>query len=146
VSDSARETHPSDRLAALKAERLRSARKRVVERLVEEVMNAGRLDVLDELYTPEMTPVARRWIAPFRASFPDVRMEAVALVAECDTVAARFVCTGTHLGRWRGHEPTGRRFRVDEAYFFEFMGVRIARAWGVEDTHRRLKQLGLLGV
>ena len=118
--------------------------KTLVERLVDEVMNAGRLDVIDELYTPALASQARRWIAPFRESFPDVHMQVVQLVAEGDTVAARFLCSGTHLGRWRGHEPTGRRFRVDEVYFFEFADGRITRAWGVEDTHRRLIQLGLL--
>ena len=116
----------------------------LVKRLVDEVMNAGRLDVIDELYTPALASQARRWIAPFRESFPDVHMQVVQLVAEGDTVAARFLCSGTHLGRWRGHEPTGRRFRVDEVYFLEFADGRITRARGVEDTHRRLIQLGLL--
>jgi predicted ester cyclase len=106
-------------------------------------MNDGRLELIDQLYMPELAAGARRWIAPFRESFPDVRMEVVDLVAEGQTVAARFRCSGTHLGHWRGHEPTGRRFRVDEVYFFEFVDGRIARAWGLEDNHRRLKQLGL---
>jgi steroid delta-isomerase-like uncharacterized protein len=119
------------------------AHKRVVRRLVDEVMNAGHLDVVDELYTPQLAAAARGWMAPFRESFPDVHMEAVQLVAEGDTVVARFVCSGTHLGPWRGHPPTGRRFRVDEVYFFEFSDGRIARAWGLEDTDKRLKQLGL---
>jgi predicted ester cyclase len=118
--------------------------KDVVRRLVEEVMNAGRLDVIDELYTPELAPRARDWIAPFRESFPDVRMEIVQMVAEGDTVAARFTCSGTHLGAWRGHEPTGRRFRVDEVVFLDFADDRIARAWGLEDTLERLRQLRLL--
>ena len=118
--------------------------KAVVYRLVEEVMNQGRLDVIDELYTPELAAQARDWMSPFRQSFPDVHMEVVQLVAEGDTVAARFVCSGTHLATWRGHEPTGRRFRVDEVYFFEFSGGRIARAWGIEDTFKRLRQLRLL--
>jgi len=117
--------------------------KAAVHRLVDDVMNAGRLDVIDELYTAELAEQARRWIAPFRESFPDVHMEVVQLVAEGDAVAARFRCTATHLGAWRGHEPTGRRFRVDEAYFFDFTGGRITRAWGIEDTHSRLRQLRL---
>lgn len=118
--------------------------KAVVQRLVDEVMNAGRLDVVDELYTPELASHARGWMAPFRESFPDVHMEIVQMVAEGDTVAARFTCSGTHLAAWRGHEPTGRRFRVDEVYFFEFAGGRIGRAWGLEDTYKRLRQLRLL--
>jgi hypothetical protein len=63
--------------------------KAVVRRLVEEVMNAGRLDVLDELYSAAMAAAARRWITPFREAFPDVFITVVDLVAEDDKVAAR---------------------------------------------------------
>ena len=118
--------------------------KAIVSRLIEDVMNGGRLEVLDELYTPAMARAARRWIEPFRRSFPDLRMEIVQLVSEGDTVAARFRCSATHLGEWEGRPPTGRRFeRVDEVYFFEFREGRIARAWGLEDTAGRERQLGL---
>jgi predicted ester cyclase len=119
----------------------------LVRRLVDEVMTAGRLDVLDELATPTMARAARSWITPFRASFPDMEMETVQLVVEGDTVVGRFRCSGTHLGPWRGHEPTGRRFeRVDEVYFFTVRAGRLAHAWGLEDTHDRLRQLGLTDV
>jgi hypothetical protein len=36
--------------------------KDLVRRLVDEVMNQGRLEVLDQLYTPAMAASARRWI------------------------------------------------------------------------------------
>ena len=58
--------------------------KATVRRLIEEVLNGGRLEVIDELYAPELAPAARRWITPFRASFPDVHMEVVELIAEDD--------------------------------------------------------------
>ena len=118
--------------------------KALVRRLVEDVMHGGDLAILDELYTPGMAPAARRWIEPFRRSFPDFEMEIVQLVAEGDTVVGRFRCSGTHLGEWRGHAPTGRRFeRIDEVYFFEVRDGRLARAWGLEDTLTRSRQLGL---
>ena len=118
--------------------------KAVVRRLVDEVLNGGRLDVIDELYASELAAEARAWIAPFLASFPDTRMEIIDLVAEGDRVAARFVCSGTHTGEWLGHAPTGRRFeRIDEAGFYRFRDGRIVESWGVEDTLRRLEQLGL---
>jgi predicted ester cyclase len=41
-------------------------------------------------------------IGPFRNSFTDLDMEIVELVAEGQTVAARFVCSGTHSGDWLG--------------------------------------------
>jgi predicted ester cyclase len=115
-----------------------------VRRLVEEVLNGGRLESIDELYTPELAPAARRWIAPFRASFPDVHMEIVELIAEGDKVVGRFTCSATHLGEWLGQAPTGRRFeRVDEVSIFQFRDGRIAHAWTLEDTLSRLQQLGL---
>jgi predicted ester cyclase len=118
--------------------------KTVVQRLIEEVITDGRLDLIDALYAPESADAARRWIAPFRAAFPDVHMDIVELVAEGDKVVGRFRCSGTHSGTWRGQPPTGRRFeRVDEVYFFDIHGGRITSAWGLEDTRSRLKQLGL---
>jgi predicted ester cyclase len=118
--------------------------KAVVRRLIEEVMNEHRLDVIDELYAPDMADRARRWIAPFLESFPDTRMEIVELIAEGDTVVGRFSCSGTNLGPWRGRPPTGRRFeRVDEVYFYRVHDGRITAAWGIEDTRTRERQLGL---
>jgi predicted ester cyclase len=118
--------------------------KQLVRRLVDDVINAGDMSVLAEIYTQPMARAAARWIEPFRRSFPDFRMEIVQLVAEGDTVVARFRCSGTHLGEWRGHAPTGRRFeRIDEVYFFEVSDGRLARAWGLEDTLTRSRQLGL---
>jgi predicted ester cyclase len=119
--------------------------KAVVRRLVEEVMNAGRLDLLDELYSPSMAAAARRWIAPFREAFPDVTMTVVDLVAEDDKVAARFACSATQQGEWQGWPASGARFdRVDEVYFFRFQDRRITHAWGLEDNLDRMRQLGHL--
>ena len=116
----------------------------VVRRLVDEVMNRRRLDVLGELCTPSMARRWRRWVAPFQSSFPDMRMEIARLVAEGDTVVGRFTCSATHAAEWRGHAATGRRFEnVDEVYFFTFEDGRIAEAWGLEDTLDRMRQLGL---
>ena len=118
--------------------------KAVVRRFIDEVMNAGRLDVLDEVYAPALAAAAREWITPFRAAFPDVHMEVVQLVAEDDTVVGRFHCSATQLGPWRGEAPTGRSFRnVDEVYFFTITDGRISAAWGLEDNESRARQLGL---
>ncbi len=118
--------------------------KAVVRRMVDEVLNEGRLDAIDELYAPALAAGARRWIAPFRASFPDMHMDVVDLIAEGDKVVGRFTCSGTHLGEWLGDAPTGRRFeKVDEVYIFRLRAGRIVHAWGIEDTLGRLEQLGL---
>ena len=115
-----------------------------VRRLVEEVLNGGRMDVIDALYAPALAAAAKAWIAPFRASFPDVHMEVVELIAEGDTVVGRFTCSGTHLGEWLGYAPTGRRFEaVAEVSIYRFRDGRIVESWGLEDNLGRLEQLGL---
>jgi predicted ester cyclase len=118
--------------------------KAIVRRAVEEVLNAGRMEVVDQLYSAEMAGGVKQWIAPFRAAFPDVHMEVAELVAEDDKVVARFLCSGTHEGEWRGKPATGRRFEnVDEVYIFTVRDGRIVGAWGIEDTLTRMRQLGL---
>jgi predicted ester cyclase len=119
-------------------------RKALVRRFVEEAVNGGNYELIGELFVPEMEEFAREWFGAFRASFPDVHMDVVELVADGDTVVGRFECSATHLGEWRGNAPTGRRFeKVDEVYFFAFSGDRIASVWGLEDTLDRFQQLGL---
>jgi len=118
--------------------------KAVVRRLVDEVLNGGRLEVVDELYAPAQASEAKEWIAPFQVSFPDVHMEVIELIAEGDTVVGRFTCSGTHLGDWLGYAPTGRRFEaVDEVGIYRVRDGRIVETWGLEDTLGRLEQLGL---
>lgn len=118
--------------------------KDTVRRFLEEAVNGGRDELVDELFTPEAAAFAREWFGAFRRSFPDLRMELVEVIGEGDRVVGRFTCSATHLGDWRGHAPTGRRFEdVDEVYFFAFAGDRIAAVWGIEDTLDRYRQLGL---
>ena len=98
--------------------------KAVVRRLVEQVLNGGQMDVIEELYAPALVAEAKEWIAPFRVSFPDVRMEIIE--------------------DWLGFAPTRRRFEaVDEVGIYRFRDGRIMETWGIEDNLGRLEQLGL---
>ena len=115
-----------------------------MRRWVDEVINAGRMEVIDQIFSPAMVTSAKHWIAPFQSPFPDVHMDVVDLIAEDDKVVGQFTCSATHSGEWLGHAPTGRRFEaVDEVYIFQFSEGKIVHAWGLEDTLGRLEQLGL---
>jgi predicted ester cyclase len=71
-------------------------------------------------------------------------MAITGLIADEEKVAPHFRCSGTHLGQWRGHRPSGRRFwGVDEIYVCRVRGGRLAGAAGVEDDVARMRQLGL---
>jgi predicted ester cyclase len=100
--------------------------------------------VLNEVADGGFARAARQWIGPFRDSFPDFRMDIIDLIADDEKVAAHFRCSGTHLGKWRGYRPSGRRFSdVDEIYIYRVRGGKLAAATGVEDNPTRMRQLGL---
>jgi predicted ester cyclase len=117
----------------------------LVARLVE-IVNAGDVDRLEEVASGQVAEAARRWIGPFRESFPDFHMELVDTVAEPDKVAAYFKCSGTQQGEWQGRPPSGRRFEaVDEVYIFRIEAGKLAGAIAVvEDNLTRMRQLGLV--
>ncbi len=118
--------------------------KRLVTRAIDEVVNAGRLEAIEDFWSPEAAGGAREWITPFREAFPDVRMRVVELVAEGGTVVGHFRCSGTHRGEWLGLPPTNRRFEdVDEIYVFRVEHGKLVAAYGVEDNLTRLRQLGI---
>ena len=118
--------------------------KALVRRLVDEFINGGKLDLLEELFAPELVGPVRQADTSFRAAFPDWREEIVDLVAEGDKVAARFRCSGTFLGEFMGAAPNGRRQEVDEVYFLRVRDGRIVEYWGLEDNLTRLRQLDVL--
>lgn len=116
--------------------------KELVERLVSQVINGDDLAALDDICTPRLARKLRAWFAPFRAAFPDWWQEVVQLVAEGDTVVARFVCRGTNEGgvaRRAAHGPVhgGRR-----GVLLHCLDGRLDGAWGLEETWARLRQLG----
>jgi predicted ester cyclase len=120
--------------------------KHLVQRLVE-IVNDRDFDSIDEVASGQIASEARRWIGPFRDSFPDFHMEVVDVVADDDKVVGYFRCSGTHEGEWRGHPPTGRRFEaVDEVYIFGVEDGKLASVLAaVEDNLTRFRQLGLAG-
>jgi predicted ester cyclase len=119
--------------------------KRLVHRLVQ-IVNERDFDSIADVATGEIANEARRWVGPFRDSFPDFRMDVIDVIAEDDKVVGYFKCSGTHDGEWRGRAPTGRRFEsVDEVYIFRVEDGKLASVLVViEDNLTRLRQLGLV--
>jgi predicted ester cyclase len=118
---------------------------KVLVRRMVEAINAGDEDVdVDELFTPRAAQRVKRLFAEFRSAFPDWHEEIVELVAEGNTVAGRFRCSGTHLGEFLGEAPTGRRMEVDEVFFMRSEDGKFVDFWALEDSLSRMRQLGIL--
>ena len=102
--------------------------KAVVFRLVNQVLNGGNLDLIEDLYAPCVAAEARAWITPFRESFPDAHMDILQLIAEGDRVVGHFTCTATLTHPWLGNPPTGRRFvDIAEISIYRFEMARSPR-------------------
>jgi predicted ester cyclase len=117
--------------------------KAIVQRLMDAI-NTGDMDIIDELFTPELASPTKRSFTAFRSAFPDWHMEIAELVAEGNTVVGRFRCSGTNQGDFKGVLPTGKRMEVDEIYFLRVEGGKFVDFWGLEDDLTRMRQLGLI--
>ena len=118
--------------------------KALVRQLVDQVINGGELDLVEELFAPELAEPIRQAFTSFRAAFADWREEIVDMVAEGDKVAVRFRCLGTLQGEFLGAQAKGRRQEVDEVFFLRVQDGRFVEYWGLEDNLTRLQQLGAL--
>jgi len=131
----------------------------VARRLFEEVINHGRLDLIDELIaedaiehealpiaTGEMRTDLRMWLTELRHAFPDYHVELQDLIAEGDRVVARQRITGTNVGALLGIPPTGRPICVDGIDIVRVDDGRIVEHWGMADGQAMARQLGLTSV
>jgi predicted ester cyclase len=117
--------------------------KAMVRRMVDGI-NAGDIeDTVEALFAPRAARRVKRLFMNFYIAFPDWREEIVELVAEGNTVAGRFRCSGTHLGEFLGEAPTGKRMDVEEVFFLRAEDGKFVAFWGLEDSLGRMRQLGL---
>lgn len=79
------------------------------------------------------------------AAFPDFRMDAVDLTSDGDTLFAEIAHGGTMEGPMGPKEPTGRSYRTQGAFRFDFSGGKIQSILSYWDTAAMAKQLGLVG-
>ena len=124
-------------------------------RYAEEVLDQGRLDVIDEICSPDYVGhVAgfpdndregdKRLVGMMRAAFPDLRCTIEDQIAEGDRVVHRLTCTGIHQGELMGVPPSGHRVTVGGININRIEGGRIADSWGVLDLLGLMRQIGAI--
>jgi predicted ester cyclase len=131
-----------------------SDNKAVVQRMFDEVINKGDVDLVDELFDAAFTSETpqgmldregfKQYVLDWRAGFPDVHCEVSDLVAEGDRVAWAVRATGTHTGAFMGIPATGRTVDFDSLNIGMFKDGRGLRHHVVMDTLKMMTQLGLV--
>jgi steroid delta-isomerase-like uncharacterized protein len=81
-------------------------------------------------------------IKMFSVAFPDLRHTVEEMVAEGDTVAARWSVRGTHRGDFQGIAPTGKQVNVSGTTVHHMLNGQIGETWLTFDTMDLLQQLG----
>jgi steroid delta-isomerase-like uncharacterized protein len=129
--------------------------KEISRRLVEEVFNGGRLELVDKLVasgfvghdpsSPEPTagPAGlRERVAGYRSAFPDLTITIEEQIIEGDRVVTRWTGRGTHEGELFGIAATGKQATVSGITIDRIAGGRIVESWTSWDTLGLLQQLG----
>ena len=128
--------------------------KEMVRRVIEEAANKGNLDILDDIMTPNYVyhypgmdvkgpDGFKQFVTVLRTALPDLHIAIEDMVAEGDTVAARFAVRGTFKGELMGMAPTGRQIDVAEAVFIRFEGGKEVEATPYADMLSFYQQLGV---
>ena len=126
--------------------------KDTVRRIFEEVVNQGKLDLVDELFHPDFetrTPEGtfdregfKAYVEGWRAAFPDVFCEVGNLLVEGNAVAWSVRARGTQTGPFQGLPPTGRSVDFDSLNIAYFRDGRLHRHTVIMDVTRMMSQLG----
>jgi predicted ester cyclase len=132
-----------------------SATKETIRRVYEECLNQGRLELFDELATPdhvEHDPFPqqsqgveglKQRAAMIRAAFnPTFTLEHV--IVEGDKVAVMWTNHGTHVGEWFGFAPTGKSVTARGVDVYGTRDGRIAEHWDIVDVSDFYVAVGLL--
>lgn len=130
----------------------------VVRQLFDEVLNEGRLDLIDELLSddyldhnplPGVPPGAagvKIKVKALRGAFPDIRFELEEIVAEGSLVAARYRWRGTQEGSFGDIPPAGKTVEVTGMDFYRLEQGKIVEHWHNIDELGLLRQLGAVKV
>jgi predicted ester cyclase len=129
----------------------------LARRYFNEVWNEGKVDVLDELLSPDYinhTPSAgspppgpnglKPIVLAIRRAFPDLHFDIEDVVVGPDEMAIRTTMTETHEGDLFGIAPTHRRVTVMQIQIERVENGRIVEHCRVTDELTLMRQLGVI--
>ncbi len=131
--------------------------KAIIETYFNKAWNAGRVEVLDELLSPDYinhTPSTpnppkgpeglKPIILAIRKGFPDLHYEIKDVITTKDRVVARVIMSGTQTDTLFGMAPTGRHVEVNQINIEKIVDGKITEHWRVTDELSLMRQLGVV--
>lgn len=128
----------------------------IAHRFYTEVLNQGKLDVIDELVAEDFTEheempglptdkeAPRAFVGMMREGFPDFNATIEDMIVEGDKLVVRARMSGTHKGEFMGIPPTGNKFDVHAIDVVAMRNGKVTDHWGVTDSMTMMQQLGVI--
>lgn len=133
----------------------------LIGRFVEELWNARKLEVAEEIFAENcvthqlgsgapLTPVPRgpevmrEHISGWLESFPDLRFSIEQTVVEGDRIASHLVMVGSHQGTWMGIPASGKKVQIRMMTIHRIAGGKIAEDWVLVESLGFFQQLGII--
>ena len=128
--------------------------KETIRRMFDEVINLGKIEMVDELFHPgfqSVTPQGtldregfKGYVQMWRAGFPDIQCTVDDLIEEGDRIAWSVRARGTHTGEFMGIPPTGRTVDFDSLNIGEMRDGKGYRHTVLMNDMKMMQQLGLM--
>ena len=138
------------------------AKKAIAHRYYQEILNEARLDVIDELMSPDFMFTIPTHPDPYygpdgfkdlvtmlHGAFPDVHLKVIHLLVDGDTVVGHWLGSGTHIGgplhTVKGDIPaSGKSFVIDGVSWLKIVDGKIVESLANEDTLGLMQQIGVI--
>jgi steroid delta-isomerase-like uncharacterized protein len=130
--------------------------KAVLTSFVEEVINQGQLERVDDLVAVDFVEVdplpgqqqgregLKQVISAFRAAFPDIHWVIEEMVGEGDKVFSRFTWHGTHRGEFFGVPATGKQITMQGMVVDRVLAGKMVESRILMDGLSMMRQLGVV--
>ena len=128
--------------------------KALAQRWFTEVMNEGKLEVIDEICSQDFVdhdPLPgtspdfaglKDFVTQVRSAFPDIETTAEDILVEGDRLAVRSTIRGTHKVDFMGIPASGKKVEVSNYDFVRFENDQAAEHWGTIDSAALMEQIG----
>jgi predicted ester cyclase len=132
--------------------------KEIIRRYLEEVINTGNVDKIEDFISPDYVEVyegkryplgikgAREHIVGVRQTYPDLKVTVEQQIAEGEWIATSIVARGTHLGVWMGIKPTGQVITFTGVNIDRVVNRRIVEHGGASNMLEPLLAVGAIKV
>lgn len=129
----------------------------LVKSFVNEVINKGNIDLVDEIWTEDMQwhsagmpdtkgrkAYKQQLTDAVNGAFTDMHLDIIDIVADKEKVVVYFTNSGTNTGDFGEHKVSGKYAKWYGMGIYRIENGKIAEAWFVEDHYGMYKQLGFM--